>query len=272
LRTEDLDGQKIEIAASIQAWVDRPRQGSESSEVIKRKLSKFLEFCEDNGIDDLAEFSRKDAEKYPIWLEEKNLRPKQYVNIAKSMVENAYLINDKNLRNPFAKLSLARETPKEKTVYSLEELESIINNAPNDRYKLLWSFMAFAGLRATEASTITSDGIYNDELHFIGKGGKNAVLPIGKKLAEALQKYQASLPLKIDRCNSNKVMKSVCEKLGIRRGSNHCFRHSYSTLLAQKVPNMKVTQKLMRHADIKTTINVYTHVVTDDLKKAVDDI
>jgi integrase len=48
----------------------------------------------------------------------------------------------------------------------------------------------------------------------------------------------------------------------------HTFRHSYSTLLRHLKVDVKVQQELLRHADIRTTLNVYTQGVSDDLREA----
>jgi integrase len=48
----------------------------------------------------------------------------------------------------------------------------------------------------------------------------------------------------------------------------HDFRHTYSTLLRQLKVDVKVQQALLRHADIRTTMNVYTHDVPDELREA----
>lgn len=38
----------------------------------------------------------------------------------------------------------------------------------------------------------------------------------------------------------------------------HTFRHSYSSMLRQLGVDVKVQQELLRHGDIRTTMNVYT--------------
>jgi integrase len=48
----------------------------------------------------------------------------------------------------------------------------------------------------------------------------------------------------------------------------HTFRHSYSTLLRHLKVDVKVQQELLRHADIRTTLNLYTQGVSDDLREA----
>lgn len=46
------------------------------------------------------------------------------------------------------------------------------------------------------------------------------------------------------------------------------FRRTYSSLLRRLGVDMKVQQELMRHADIRTTMNLYTEAFSDDLRQA----
>ncbi len=52
----------------------------------------------------------------------------------------------------------------------------------------------------------------------------------------------------------------------------HMLRHSYATNLIRNGVNTKVTMELVRHSDIRTTLNTYTHVNEEDLKKAVNKV
>ena len=58
------------------------------------------------------------------------------------------------------------------------------------------------------------------------------------------------------------------EKVGAMRLGWHAFRHTYSTLLNEHGTDVKVQQELLRHADIRTTMNVYTRAVPERLRKA----
>jgi integrase len=50
--------------------------------------------------------------------------------------------------------------------------------------------------------------------------------------------------------------------------STHAFRHTYRSWLdAAKTP-LSVQQELMRHTDIRTTMNIYGDVVTDEMSTA----
>ena len=58
------------------------------------------------------------------------------------------------------------------------------------------------------------------------------------------------------------------KKAGIERLGWHAFRHTYSTLLNEYGTDVKVQQELLRHADIRTTMNIYTTAVPERLRKA----
>lgn len=57
-------------------------------------------------------------------------------------------------------------------------------------------------------------------------------------------------------------------KAGIGRLGTHTMRHTYRAWLDAAGTTLAVQQKLMRHADIRTTINIYGDVVTDEMKVA----
>ncbi len=48
----------------------------------------------------------------------------------------------------------------------------------------------------------------------------------------------------------------------------HTFRHTYSSMLRQLGVDVKVQQELLRHADIRTTMNVYTQAVSEQKRSA----
>ena len=49
----------------------------------------------------------------------------------------------------------------------------------------------------------------------------------------------------------------------------HCLRHTFATLLARNGTSPAVAQKLMRHSDIRLTMNLYTHLDLADAATAV---
>jgi integrase len=61
---------------------------------------------------------------------------------------------------------------------------------------------------------------------------------------------------------------AAAEKAKVGKFGTHTMRHSYRSWLDAAGTPIAVQQKLMRHSDIRTTMNTYGEVVTDELKQA----
>jgi len=60
-----------------------------------------------------------------------------------------------------------------------------------------------------------------------------------------------------------KYIRPVAQRVGIqKRFGWHTFRHTYSTLLRSVGTEFKVMQELLRHSSFRSTLDVYTQVVT----------
>lgn len=66
----------------------------------------------------------------------------------------------------------------------------------------------------------------------------------------------------------NDAYRKAGEASGVQGVSTHTMRHTYRSWLDAVGTPIAVQQKLMRHADIRTTMNVYGDVVTDEMSKA----
>lgn len=59
------------------------------------------------------------------------------------------------------------------------------------------------------------------------------------------------------------------KKAGVSKTVNlHGLRHTFATRLLEEGENLKTVQELLRHADIKTTANIYSHVTPKTKQKA----
>jgi len=66
-----------------------------------------------------------------------------------------------------------------------------------------------------------------------------------------------------------KAIRSASQKAGInKRVTTHTLRHSFATHLLESGTNIRVVQKLLGHADVKTT-EIYTHVLQQNLGAVV---
>jgi integrase len=66
-----------------------------------------------------------------------------------------------------------------------------------------------------------------------------------------------------------RFLQPAAKRSGItKRVEFHTFRHTYSTLLKANGEDIKIVQELMRHANITTTMNVYTKALTPAKREA----
>ena len=63
-------------------------------------------------------------------------------------------------------------------------------------------------------------------------------------------------------------VKNAGAKAGIGKLGTHSMRHTYRSWLDAVGTTIAVQQRLMRHADIRTTMNVYGDIVTDEMAVA----
>lgn len=76
----------------------------------------------------------------------------------------------------------------------------------------------------------------------------------------------------IDEKKPGRNLKSILKKLEIEPMKFHALRHTYATRLFEAGVPPKTVQHLMGHADIQTTMNIYTHVMKNEKLEAVDKI
>ena len=161
---------------------------------------------------------------------------------------------------------------------------------------LVYKFMMLTGLRRGEVASLTVGALCLDEAapyvcvegkH--AKSGRAATLPLRGDLADNLRKHIERLaevnggeippgaPLfDIDWRNLLRTFNLDLAAAGIpkrdaqgRTVDVHCLRHTFATLLARNGVSPSVAQKLMRHSDIRLTMNTYTHLDLADTTGAV---
>jgi len=70
----------------------------------------------------------------------------------------------------------------------------------------------------------------------------------------------------MDESNLQKAIRNAVKKTPIsKRITSHVFRHSFATHLLESGTNIRVVQKLLGHADVKTT-EIYTYVLQQNLQ------
>jgi integrase len=64
----------------------------------------------------------------------------------------------------------------------------------------------------------------------------------------------------------------LLDSLGIARGGLHAFRHANASMMDALAVPMKVRQQRLGHSDITLTMNVYTHIASEDDTQAAEQI
>lgn len=157
---------------------------------------------------------------------------------------------------------------REHAALNTEQVDAVVDHI-RPKYKVVIALMAYAGLRIHEALKASSRDINRDCIQVLGKGNKQASVPLSEKLKKILPETwdcngipRTSLVYELNR---------AAKEAGIDgRIGFHIFRHSLcSNLCRANVPIVAIS-KIMRHSRVSTTLNIYSHVFNGDLKSAVD--
>lgn len=71
----------------------------------------------------------------------------------------------------------------------------------------------------------------------------------------------------------NRAIKRINKKTGIEHFTCHAFRSTFATrFIEQRPQDFKVLSEILGHADTKITLNLYTHVMNETKKNAMENI
>jgi len=62
-------------------------------------------------------------------------------------------------------------------------------------------------------------------------------------------------------------IKKACEEAGVPYKGQHAFRHTFATNCYNRGADVKILSKLLGHADVSVTFNVYVHLFGDGLEE-----
>lgn len=145
-----------------------------------------------------------------------------------------------------------------------------------------------SGLRLAElaALDVSSLALAQGEVHVIGKGNKERVLPIGGHARTALQQWlkrrtevnlvdtEALFVSQRGRRIAHRTVQERLRQLGVRQGMDqpvhpHMLRHSFASHLLESSGDLRAVQELLGHSDIATT-QIYTHLDFQHLAQVYD--
>lgn len=148
------------------------------------------------------------------------------------------------------------------------------------RDRAILELLYSSGLRVSELCGLELSDLDDTFIKVRGKGGKERLVPIGKKALEAVDFYITQFRGDIDhkklflnlggkplsRFEVWKNIKRYAREVGIKkRVSPHTLRHSFATHLLEEGADLRIIQELMGHAHISST-DRYTHVMGQQLR------
>lgn len=216
-----------------------------------------------------------------------------FATVLRSAVERGYL--EKNHAHGVC----IRETDlkKERRFYSLEQVRSLLRELTEPCASVV-SVAVLTGMRIGEilalrwkridllgATLEVAENYSSGEFGPPKTKSSRRVIPISSALRHVLEGQRARMapetpddlvfrtvkgtPLN-DKNLYNRELAPACDRIKQPRVSWHSFRHTHATLLHANGETLKTAQALLGHSDLETTLNVYTHTVTDSQRTAVE--
>jgi len=208
-----------------------------------------------------------------------------------------FLCREGHLKNNVVKTVLAPKTEnKLPSFLSIDEMFRLIDLPKGDSFlalrdRAMLELFYSTGIRVSELVSIKTEDLNHATqiVKVLGKGGKERLLPFGRKCSEALAKY---IKARIEKLSSSKTnteflflnyrgkdistrgVRKVIEKYVTtgnfpEKVSPHSIRHSFATHLLEGGADLRSIQELLGHASLSTT-QKYTHLTIDKLVETYD--
>jgi integrase len=286
----------------IERWREEvlTKQQPSSARAVKSHLTCYI--LPQLGKLRLASFGVENQQSFVTRVFEKGVSRKTVLNVLgtlSSILSTArdwgYIceqIDVKKLRLP------PRSVRFEAPCFTVDQLQNILAIA-QEPWRTLFCILTLEGLRAGEVLGLQWGDIdlerqllhirrsaWYGKIQTVKSQASETVLPIPAALLAILKSYRAKWKpneqglLFVTRNgrppSSNKVVEyrlwTILDALGIPRCGLHAFRHAHTALLLHSGATPKVTQRQLRHADARTTLQVYGHVVGDAHREAVEKV
>jgi integrase len=294
------DGDKGDTVRSVVARYEAERMPSRQS-----TARVYRSFLNNHVLPKWADTRIQDVQPRPVelWLRELPLSPKSKTHVRSLMhglVEFAMWSGMLDIsRNPVSLVRNIGATRKVRKARSLtaEQFHALLREL-QEPFGTMALLSVCLGLRFSEALALRwvdvdwlgsrlsiRRGIVNQIVGDVKTQGSAKTFHLAGELLERLKSWKQTSqfsgaedwifasPFKLGRLpysytGTRQELERASKAAGIGHISSHAFRHTYRSWLdAVKTP-IAVQQKMMRHTDIRTTMNIYGDVVTDEMSTA----
>jgi integrase/recombinase XerD len=273
------------LAPEVEAFlaVTSARLAPRTVEAYRRDLSALAAWLGRSP----ATATREELEEYLAELRGKGLAAStiaRRVASMRSLFRHQLLVGARE-DNPAAEIGLPRRARRLPRTLSAGEAERLVEAASETtpralRDRALVELLYGSGLRVSEAVGLERSGVDLEErlVRTVGTGGKERVVPLGRRAVDALRRYMARGRPFLDRRHRPElflnaqggaltragaflILRRLAEKAGLEPGRvhPHLLRHSFATHLLEGGADLRSVQEMLGHADLATT-ELYTHV------------
>lgn len=262
----------------------------------ERDLVDYFTAMENQGLTSLDTITRQKIVVYlqQMYSEKKSARTiSRHISSIRSF--HQFLLREKiSPKDPTVHLELPKVEQKLPRILSMEEVSQLIetpdcSKPQGIRDNALLELLYGTGMRVSELIDLDMEDLHLTMgfVRVFGKGGKERIIPLGKKAIESCTRYvnearprflaKAKEPsdalfvnmrgVRLTRQGCWKLLKGHGLKANIQKElTPHILRHSFATHLIENGADLRAVQEMLGHADISTT-QIYTHVSRSRLKE-----
>ncbi len=250
-------------------------------------LHLFVDFLTEHQIDDISQVDTVVLLKYIIQLRQTGRGPRtraRYLVALRGFFD--FLVQSGRVANNFAKMvDLPKSGLKLPDVLDADDVARLLDTPDRKttlglRDAAMLEVVYAAGLRVSELVNLLVTALNLDHgfVRVLGKGGKERIVPIGRKAIDTLREYlMHSRPEQLKGHASTFLFTARAGKPMTRQGfwkmlrkyavlsglskkiTPHSMRHSFASHLLEGGADLRAVQVMLGHVDIATT-QIYTHV------------
>ena len=186
--------------------------------------------------------------------------------------------------DPMASLELPKVTYSERELPAREDITKLLQGEcyrkkDTTKFRTMTYLLANTGLRLGEACSIKKADVNFDKLEVkvMGKGRRQRVIPVSPYVAEVLRAWvkrdgHSKWLFPADNAQGywdegsfEKTFRRQCRRYGVKPFTPHALRHFFATHSLRNGARLEVVSRLLGHASISTTVDIYTHIDREEI-------
>lgn len=208
--------------------------------------------------------------------------------LKEGLIDFNYFTEVENVKTPKKLPSFVDETDMKTIIDSIDTSTDL-----GTRNRILLELLYATGMRVSEICSLEVKQLnfYNNTIKVNGKGKKDRIVVLYDSIADMLKYYVDFTRSNLLSISGNeeirnvfinykgtpltprgvrKIINTIIDECAINKHvSPHMIRHSFATSLLNNGADLRIVQELLGHENLQTT-QIYTHVSTENIKKAFE--